>query len=114
MGYKPLVNNFCVFHKLSIVIARYVKLKALSEKCLLQVFLNRSWASVRGTTADQCAELLKRIANDNLNEKLSYKDCENIAKDLNLTLEQVRFYFAVMLFNPPSSCDQSVITICLF
>lgn len=52
-------------------------------------------------TADQRAELLKRIVKDNLNEKLSYKDCEKIAKDLNLSLEQVRFYFALMLFDPP-------------
>lgn len=40
-------------------------------------------------TADQRAELLKRVVQDDVNEKLSYKDCEKIAKDLNLTLEQV-------------------------
>ena len=41
-------------------------------------------------TADQRAELIHRVVQDDLSEKLSYKDCEKIAKDLNLTLEQVR------------------------
>ena len=53
----------------------------------LQVFVYRSWASVM--TADQRAELQSRIAKDN-HEKLPFKECEKIAKDLNLTLEQVR------------------------
>lgn len=56
-----------------------------------QVFLFRSWASVRVMTAEQRAELIKRVVQDELSEKLSYKDCEKIAKDLNLTLEQVSF-----------------------
>jgi general transcription factor 3C polypeptide 1 len=41
-------------------------------------------------TADQRVQLLNRVVRDELSEKLSYKDCEKIAKDLNLTLEQVR------------------------
>lgn len=40
-------------------------------------------------TADQRAELLKRVINDGPQRKLSFKECEEIAKDLNLTLEQV-------------------------
>ncbi|XVF25204.1 hypothetical protein REPUB_Repub13aG0193100 [Reevesia pubescens] len=69
-------------------------LHAFPGTAVHEVFLNRSWASVRVMTADQCAELLKRIVKDNLNEKLSYKDCEKIAKDLNLSLEQVlRVYY---------------------
>ncbi|XP_022715262.1 uncharacterized protein LOC111274686 isoform X2 [Durio zibethinus] len=69
-------------------------LHAFPGSAVHEVFLNRSWASVRVMTADQRAELLKRIMKDNLNEKLSYKDCEKIAKDLNLTLEQVlRVYY---------------------
>lgn len=40
-------------------------------------------------TAEQREELLKRVTRDNINEKLSYKECEKIARDLNLTLEQV-------------------------
>lgn len=55
---------------------------------LSQVFLFRSWASVRVMTADQRAELLKRVM-DNQSGKLSFKDCGKIAKDLNLSLEQV-------------------------
>ncbi|CAK9179892.1 unnamed protein product [Ilex paraguariensis] len=59
-----------------------------------EVFLFRSWASVRVMTADQRAELLKCIVNDGPNKKLSFKECEKIAKDLNLTLEQVlRVYY---------------------
>ncbi|XWS20082.1 hypothetical protein CRYUN_Cryun31cG0071000 [Craigia yunnanensis] len=69
-------------------------LHAFPGSAVHEVFLNRSWASVRVMTADQRAELLKRIVKDNLNEKLSYKDCEKITKDLNLTLEQVlRVYY---------------------
>lgn len=41
-------------------------------------------------TADQRAELLNRVVQDDISEKISYKDCEKIAKELNLTLEQVR------------------------
>ncbi|KAK6779378.1 hypothetical protein RDI58_021562 [Solanum bulbocastanum] len=54
-----------------------------------EVFLFRSWASIRVMTADQRAELLKRVINDGPQRKLSFKECEEIAKDLNLTLEQV-------------------------
>ncbi|MCD7449709.1 hypothetical protein HAX54_001138 [Datura stramonium] len=54
-----------------------------------EVFLFRSWASVRVMTADQRAELLKRVINDGPQRKLSFKECEEIAKDLNLTFEQV-------------------------
>lgn len=40
-------------------------------------------------TAEQRAKLLQRFAIDE-NGKLSFKECEKIAKDLNLTLEQVK------------------------
>ncbi|KAG7646645.1 B-block binding subunit of TFIIIC [Arabidopsis thaliana x Arabidopsis arenosa] len=53
-----------------------------------EVFRFRSWASDRVMTTEQRAKLLKRIAIDE-KEKLSFKECEKIAKDLNLTLEQV-------------------------
>jgi general transcription factor 3C polypeptide 1 len=36
-------------------------------------------------TAEQRAELLKHVSKHDLTEKISYKDCEKIAKDLNLT-----------------------------
>lgn len=55
-----------------------------------QVFSSRSWATVRVMSADQRASL-KRIVNDDAHTKLSFKECEGIAKDLNLTLEQVCF-----------------------
>ncbi|XP_057453940.1 uncharacterized protein LOC130745606 isoform X3 [Lotus japonicus] len=54
-----------------------------------EVFRTRSWASTRLMTAEQRAELLKRLTKDDLGEKISYRDCEKIAKELNLTLEQV-------------------------
>ncbi|KAL5708625.1 hypothetical protein ACHQM5_019399 [Ranunculus cassubicifolius] len=54
-----------------------------------EVFRCRSWASARVVTGDQRAELLKRIVHDNPEEKISFSDCVNIAKDLNLTMEQV-------------------------
>lgn len=45
-------------------------------------------------SSDQRAELLKRIVMDDQGKTLSYKDCEKIAKDLNLTLQQVlRVYY---------------------
>lgn len=40
-------------------------------------------------TAGQRAELLERVTKDGTKKKLSFKDCEKIAEDLNLTLEQV-------------------------
>ena len=48
-------------------------------------------------TAHQRAELLKLVANDDSNQKLSYKKCEKIAENLNLTLEQVCFLYLVKL-----------------
>ncbi|KAL1224110.1 hypothetical protein V5N11_031253 [Cardamine amara subsp. amara] len=53
-----------------------------------EVFRFRSWASDRVMTTEQRTKLLQRIAADE-KEKLSFKECEKIAKDLNLTLEQV-------------------------
>ncbi|XP_039053662.1 uncharacterized protein LOC120195803 isoform X2 [Hibiscus syriacus] len=69
-------------------------LHAFPGSAVHEVFLNRSWVSDRVMTAVQRAELLKRIVKDDLNEKLSYRDCEKIAKDLSLTLQQVlRVYY---------------------
>lgn len=65
-------------------------------KYFIQVFLWRTWASVRVMTADQRAELLKRVVNDDLNKKLPFKECEKIAEDLNLTLEQVSLYLSFL------------------
>lgn len=59
-----------------------------------EVFNFRSWASARVMTADQRAELRKRLTNVDPNEKITFKECKEVAKDLNLTLEQVlRVYY---------------------
>lgn len=69
-------------------------LHAFPGSAVHEVFLFRSWASVRVMTADQRAELLKRVMKDDQSGKLSFKDCGKIAKDLNLSLEQVlRVYY---------------------
>ncbi|CAN1162161.1 hypothetical protein LINPERPRIM_LOCUS1322 [Linum perenne] len=53
----------------------------------------RSWTSARVISAEKRAELLKRIVNDSMN-RIPYKECEKIAMDLNLTLQQVlHFYY---------------------
>ncbi|KAF8388748.1 hypothetical protein HHK36_025428 [Tetracentron sinense] len=69
-------------------------LHAFPGSAVHEVFLFRSWVSTRVMTADQRSELLKCIVKDGPNKKLSFKECEKIAKDLNLTLEQVlRVYY---------------------
>lgn len=45
-------------------------------------------------TAHQRTELFKLVASDDLDKKISYKKCEKIAENLNLTLEQVCFLLA--------------------
>ncbi|KAK8468135.1 hypothetical protein PHAVU_007G234600 [Phaseolus vulgaris] len=54
-----------------------------------ELFRYRSWASTHVMTAEQRAELLKHVMKNNLSDKISYRDFEKIAKDLNLTMEQV-------------------------
>ncbi|XP_010273234.1 PREDICTED: uncharacterized protein LOC104608836 isoform X2 [Nelumbo nucifera] len=69
-------------------------LHAFPGSAVHEVFFYRSWASVRVMTAEQRAELLKRVVKDGPNKKLSFRECEKIAKDLNLTLQQVlRVYY---------------------
>jgi len=48
-------------------------------------------------TAEQRAELLKHVMKNNLSDKISYRDFEKIAKDLNLTMEQVSLFEVVGL-----------------
>ncbi|XP_057737936.1 uncharacterized protein LOC130955151 [Arachis stenosperma] len=60
-----------------------------------EVFRFRSWASTRLMTAEQRDALLKHVAKDDLGERISYRDCEKIAKDLNLTLEQVLSVYSI-------------------
>ncbi|KAA0067657.1 B-block_TFIIIC domain-containing protein [Cucumis melo var. makuwa] len=67
---------------------------AFPGSAVRETFLFRSWASTRVMTAEQRAALLDLVAKRDLREKLSYRECEKIAKDLNLTLEQVlRMYY---------------------
>jgi len=63
-------------------------------------------------TAEQRAELLKHVTKDNLSEKISYRNSEKIAKDLNLSLEQVSLFQAVDLilwFIPFGKCNISTV-----
>ncbi|KAI3803697.1 hypothetical protein L1987_31857 [Smallanthus sonchifolius] len=64
-------------------------LHAFPGSTVHEVFLSRSWASVRVMTAHQRAELFKLVANEDIDKKITYKKCEKIAEKLNLTLEQV-------------------------
>ncbi|KAH9605703.1 hypothetical protein KSS87_015506 [Heliosperma pusillum] len=58
-----------------------------------EVCLYRSWTTVRVMKAGQRDELLKRIK-DQQNKKLTFMECREIAKELNLTLQQVlRIYY---------------------
>ncbi|KAJ4717806.1 B-block binding subunit of TFIIIC [Melia azedarach] len=69
-------------------------LHAFPGSAVHEVFHYRSWASVSAMTAVQRAELLKRIGRDNVHEKIPFKECQKIVKDLDLTLEQVlRVYY---------------------
>ncbi|KAJ8755986.1 hypothetical protein K2173_024531 [Erythroxylum novogranatense] len=69
-------------------------LHAFPGSAVPEVFLQKSWTSLRVMSADQRAELLKRVAKDHMHRKISYKECEKIAKDLNLSLQQVlRVYY---------------------
>ncbi|KAI5336749.1 hypothetical protein L3X38_016017 [Prunus dulcis] len=69
-------------------------LHAFPGSAVHEVSLYRSWTKIRVMTAAQRDELLKRVEKDDPSEKLSFKECGKIAKDLNLTLEQVlRVYY---------------------
>ncbi|KAK9071149.1 hypothetical protein SSX86_009717 [Deinandra increscens subsp. villosa] len=64
-------------------------LHAFPGSTVHEVFLSRSWASVRVMTAHQRDELFKIVATEDVDKKISFKKCEKIAENLNLTLEQV-------------------------
>nr|XP_011467426.1 PREDICTED: uncharacterized protein LOC101308114 isoform X2 [Fragaria vesca subsp. vesca] len=69
-------------------------LLAFPGSCVHEVSHHRSWTKLGVMTAAQRDELLKRVVKDDPSEKLSFKECGKIAKDLNLTLEQVlRVYY---------------------
>ncbi|KAJ7541625.1 hypothetical protein O6H91_10G067600 [Diphasiastrum complanatum] len=54
-----------------------------------ELFGLRSWTSLRVMSVDQRNELLKRIGAGGVERRISAQECAKIAKDLNLTLEQV-------------------------
>ncbi|XP_076949107.1 uncharacterized protein LOC143621630 [Bidens hawaiensis] len=64
-------------------------LHAFPGSTVKEVYHIRSWASVRVMTAHQRDELLKLVANEDVSKKVSFRKCEKIAENLNLTLEQV-------------------------
>ncbi|XVF74373.1 hypothetical protein PTKIN_Ptkin13bG0105300 [Pterospermum kingtungense] len=49
----------------------------------------KAWTSVRRMTTSQYAKVRKLIVTSNSNKNLPYKKCKEIAKNLNLTLQQV-------------------------
>ncbi|KAG4143590.1 hypothetical protein ERO13_D06G200300v2 [Gossypium hirsutum] len=53
-----------------------------------EIFGYSSWASVRRMTVGQKAAVLKLLAKVKFNEKLPYKKCKEISKNLNLPMEQ--------------------------
>lgn len=63
--------------------------RAFPGSTVPEIFVQRSWTSVRVMSVEQRTELLKRVANDDLQKRMPFKECVKIAKDLNLTLEQV-------------------------
>ena len=64
----------------------------------MQVCLCRSWNTIRLMKAEQRADLLKRIK-DQQSRRLSFQECGEIAKDLNLSLEQVKQPFGSLKFS---------------
>ncbi|PWA49195.1 B-block binding subunit of TFIIIC [Artemisia annua] len=68
-------------------------LHAFPGSVVHETFHSHSWSSARVMTAHQRTELFKLVANDDLDKKISYKKCEKIAENLNLTLEQVLYAY---------------------
>lgn len=64
-------------------------LQAFPGSAVHELCLNRSWTSIRVMTTEQRIELLERVSNDDPDKKIALKDCIKIAKDLNLSVEQV-------------------------
>ncbi|URD86352.1 hypothetical protein MUK42_27492 [Musa troglodytarum] len=62
---------------------------AFPGSSVCDVFHTRSWTSVRVMNTEQRIELLKRVNNVDPRKKISFKDCIRIARELDLTVEQV-------------------------
>ncbi|KAJ8464908.1 hypothetical protein OPV22_027460 [Ensete ventricosum] len=62
---------------------------AFPGSSVCDVFHTRSWTSVRVMNTEQRIELLKRVNSVGPRKKISFKDCIRIARELDLTVEQV-------------------------
>ncbi|XP_078447120.1 uncharacterized protein LOC144716005 [Wolffia australiana] len=63
--------------------------KSFPGSVVKELFLSRSWASVRLMTAEQNAKLSHRLAAFAPDKKVPFVECVKISKELDLTLEQV-------------------------
>ena len=57
--------------------------------CSMKVSHPRSWSSLRVMTTEQRLELQQRIMSVTEKGKIPFKDCVRIARELNLSVEQV-------------------------
>uniref|UniRef100_A0A0D9YR69 Uncharacterized protein n=1 Tax=Oryza glumipatula TaxID=40148 RepID=A0A0D9YR69_9ORYZ len=83
------VDTYWETLKYSYVTAGSAETSAFPGCCVPEVSHPRSWSSVRVMTTDQRLELQQRLMNESETGKLSYKVCHTIAKELNLSLQQV-------------------------
>uniref|UniRef100_A0A0E0NDS1 Uncharacterized protein n=1 Tax=Oryza rufipogon TaxID=4529 RepID=A0A0E0NDS1_ORYRU len=83
------VDTYWETLKYSYVTAGSAETSAFPGCCIPEVSHPRSWSSVRVMTTDQRLELQQRLMNESETGKLSYKVCHTIAKELNLSLQQV-------------------------
>ncbi|KAL6846714.1 hypothetical protein ACP4OV_024162 [Aristida adscensionis] len=60
--------------------------------CVPEVFCPRSWSSVRVMASEQCLELQQRIMDVREKGNFSYKVCRIIAKELNISMQQVLWF----------------------
>jgi len=57
----------------------------------VKLFGLRSWTSLRVMSLDQRIELMKRVEAGGIDRRITATECAAIAKNLNLSLEQVSF-----------------------
>uniref|UniRef100_A0A0D9WKZ9 Uncharacterized protein n=1 Tax=Leersia perrieri TaxID=77586 RepID=A0A0D9WKZ9_9ORYZ len=83
------VDTYWETLKYSYLTAGSAETSAFPGGCVPEVSHPRSWSSVRVMTAEQRLELQQCLMNQSETGKLSYKVCRMIAKELNLSLQQV-------------------------
>ena len=62
-----------------------------------QIFIARSWTSIRVMNSEQNRKLVERLAAFAPKKKVPFVECVKISKELDLTLEQVRIFTATFL-----------------